>query len=112
MELVLSLILGFLGITILDRIWFLIDYKKIEKGMESLEHFHWGLVLFGISFVLYEYIPIIAYAMVGAATAFIYHESKQKNFFAYTSTHFKKSAVIGLGITAVIIFLYFYLLFF
>ncbi len=106
-EVFVAAILGFLGITIIDRIWFLIDYKKAEKGLEVLEHFHYGIILMGISVISIPYIPLAAtYALLGAATAFIYHESKQKNFFSYKSTHFKGSAVIGIVLTVIFSTLY------
>lgn len=109
-ELILTGILGFLGITIVDRVWFLIDYKKAEKGLEVLEHYHYGIALMGAAVVLAPFMSLfITYAMLGAGTAFIYHESKQKNFFAYTSSHFRGSATIGLILAAISIFSYFYL---
>lgn len=107
---ILAGILGFLFITLIDRMWFRIDYKKAEKGMEVLEHYHYGIALLALSFVLIQPILILAFALLGMGTAFIYHESKQKNFFAHQSTHFKGSTVIGLIIAAIAVFSYFYLL--
>ena len=48
MELFLSAFLGFILVTILDRRWFDIDHKRIEKGYEVIEHYHFGIVLIGI----------------------------------------------------------------
>ena len=45
-------ILGFQFITIIDRIWFRINYKKAEKGLEVIEHYHHGIGLFAISFIV------------------------------------------------------------
>jgi len=103
-------ILGFLLITIIDRIWFRIDYKKAEKGLEVLEHYHYGIGLFTISFIFVSSIPIIAFLLLGMGAAFIYHESKQKNFFAHQSTHFKGSTIIGTTLSIIAIIVYFLIL--
>jgi len=108
-DLIVIGILGFLGVTILDRIWFKIDYKKIEKGLAALEHYHWGIGLFALSFFFLEHIPHLAHGMLGMGAAFVYHESKQKNFFARTSSHFKSSSVIGIILAGITIVTYFYL---
>lgn len=109
-EVHLAATLGFIFITIIDRVWFQIDYKKAEKGLEVLEHFHYGIALLAISFIFVESIPSIAYALMGMGTAFIYRESRQKNAYSYTSTHFKPSLIIGLGLCVVTAFSYLYLL--
>jgi len=110
-EVFTAAILGFLGITIIDRIWFKIDYKKAEKGLEIFEHYHYGIILMGVSLITIIHIPLlVSYAMLGAGAAFIYHESKQKNFFAYTSNHFCLSAIIGVILTVLFTVLYFLIL--
>lgn len=106
--LILCGILGFQFITIIDRIWFKIDYKKAEKGLEVLEHFHHGIILITLSFVILQYNVFMATILLGMGAAFIYHESKQKNYFAYTSTHFKGSTIIGIFLTGIAIVTYFY----
>lgn len=106
MELILAGIIGFLGVTIIDRVWFLIDYKKAEKGLEVLEHYHYLFIAWIGAFLIVEYIPVLAYGLIGAGTAFFYHEAKQKNFFSYTSTHFKQSTIIGVVLAAITIAVY------
>ncbi len=106
-DLLLVGILGFLFITIIDRLWFAIDYKKAEKGLEVLEHYHYGIALLGIAFILTAQIEVLAYLLLGMGTAFIYHESKQKNYFSHKSKHFKPSLAIGLVLTAITITVYF-----
>jgi hypothetical protein len=102
--------LGFIFVTIIDRVWYEIDYKKAEKGLEVLEHYHYGIGLFAVSFLFVEHIPVLAVGLLGMGAAFIYHESKQKNYFSVTSTHFKSSLAIALGLCAIAIFAYLYLL--
>ena len=97
--LALSGILGFLAVTIIDRIWFMIDYKKAERGLESLEHYHYGMALMGAGALLWGMIPdICAFFVIGAGGAFVYHEAKQKNLFSYSSSHFTQSTLIAFGI--------------
>ena len=103
MELLLSAFLGFILVTILDRRWFDIDHKKIEKGYEVIEHYHWGIVLIGISIVIMIHLPVMAYLVLGAGMGLVYHESKQKNYFAQKSNHFRNSSIIGIVLTTVII---------
>ena len=43
MDFLLSAFLGFILVTILDRRWFDIDHKKIEKGYEVIEYYHFGM---------------------------------------------------------------------
>lgn len=107
---VLAGILGFQFVTIIDRLWFAIDYKKTEKGLEVLEHYHFGIALLAVSFVFIQ-IPILAFALLGMGAAFIYHESKQKNYFAHQSTHFKGSTIIGVVLLCITgaVFTYVYL---
>lgn len=88
-------ILGFQFITIIDRLWFAIDYKKTEKGFEVLEHYHYNFPLWIIAFIILQYVPVLSYLLVGMGAAFFYHEAKQKNYFAHNSPHFKGSTIIG-----------------
>lgn len=104
--LILCGILGFLFITILDRLWFSIDYKKAEKGLEVLEHYHYFFPLWAIAFILFEHIPALSFALIGTGTAFFYHEAKQKNYFAHKSTHFKGSTIIGIILATITIITY------
>lgn len=104
-------LLGHLFITIIDRLWFRIDYKKTERGLEALEHYHYGIALLAISFFFVTPVPLLSFALLGMGISFIYHESKQENFFAHKSTHFKESTLIGITllIMAALVFSYLYL---
>ena len=104
---IVSAIIGFFIITIVDRIWFLIDYKKAEKGLEILEHYHYSFVCWIIALLTVSFVPVISWGLVGAGVAFFYHESKQKNFFSYNSKHFKPSLYIAIGLCIVGLLLYF-----
>ena len=106
---VLSGLVGVFFITIIDRIWFEIDYKKTEKGLEFLEHYHYGIALIAIAIITIESIPILAGGLVGMGAIFIYREERQKNCFAYKSSHFKLSSAIGIGLVAVTIAILSYL---
>jgi|APSaa5957512535_1039671.scaffolds.fasta_scaffold13335_4 hypothetical protein len=107
MELLLSAFLGFIGITILDRRWFDSDHKKIEKGYEVIEHYHWGIGLIAIGIIIITYLPYVAYLIFGAGMGLVYHEAKQKNYFAHKSTHFLSSTIIGVVLCIVTITIYF-----
>jgi len=66
MELFLSAFLGFILVTILDRRWFDIDHKRIEKGFEVIEHYHFGIILIGIAVFVFSFSQIISYALLSA----------------------------------------------
>jgi len=100
-------VLGFIFVTMIDRIWFKIDYKKAEKGLEILEHYHWGILLLAIAPFFINYSLVTSFGLLGMGTAFIYHEAKQKNFFSYDSKHFRLSALIGIVIAIFAIITYF-----
>ena len=105
MEILLAIV-GFITITILDKVWFKLDYKRIEKGFEIVEHYHWGIVLIGAGIILLSYSPYLAYFAAGAGIGLIYHESRQKNYFAHKSNHFGSSSVIGIILCLVVFFAY------
>ncbi len=108
MELLLSAFIGFILVTILDRRWFDIDHKKIERGYEVIEHYHFGVGLLGIGIIVFAFFPVLAYILFGAGLGLIYHEAKQKNYFAHKSTHFRNSTIIGVGLVVIISCLYSY----
>jgi len=99
--LIISIFLGFIISLILDRIWFSVDYKKIEKGFEILEHYHFGITLMGVGFIIP--IHIISYFIIGLGAGFIYMETKHTHCFAYQSGHFTKSSIIGIILCIVFI---------
>ena len=86
----------------------MITNKKTEKGLEVLEHYHYGIALIAIAIILIQHIPYLAIALLGAGAAFIYHESKQKNYFAHKSPHFKGSTIIGIALIIIAITSYIY----
>ena len=104
----LALFLGFIFVTIIDRLWFAIDYKKAEKGLEVLEHYHFGIVLLAI-FPWITFASSLSFVIFAAGAAFIYHESKQKNYFAHKSTHAKGSTIIGIVLCIISIISYSYM---
>lgn len=106
MELFLSALIGFIIVTILDRRWFDVDHKKIEKGYEVIEHYHFGIILISIGIVIFSSLPVLSYCMFGAGGGLIYHESKQKNYFAHKSSHFRNSSIIGCILCMIAIFLF------
>ncbi len=118
--------LGFCVGLIIDILWWVVPaFKKAEKGFEAFEHFHISQFLF-IGFLIVGFLLNSDYSLIlfGGAIAFFLAEwSQSKEIkgkkvipgapFAYGSTHFKSSAIIGVilfAATAIIwITLYFYL---
>lgn len=111
MELLLLVFLGFILVTILDRRWFDIDHRSIENGYEVIEHYHFGIGLITIGIILNSititYLPHVAYLTFGAGMGLVYHEAKQKNYFAHKSTHFLSSTIIGVVLCVITITIYF-----
>jgi len=112
-DLILFFCIGAIFAIIIDTIWWKVNYKRIEKGVEVLEHYHMGLALLiiGILASIY-YIPVSA-MLIGMGLFFVvgeWHQSveiKNKKVvpghpFAYGSAHFKKSSVIGIILAALI----------
>lgn len=91
--------IGILLVTILGQLWLKkIEYKKTGK-IQILEHYHFGIMLVAVG-VLFHEVGIVMHALIGSGFAFFYQEAKQNHLFAYGSTHFKKSTVIGILLTA------------
>lgn len=109
MEILLSGFIGFMIVTILDKIWFDIDHKKIEKGYEVIEHYHFGIGLITSGIIAFSYLPVISFCLLGAGMGLIYHEAQQKNYFAHKSNHFKNSSIIGVVLLGIAVFVYLYL---
>jgi len=105
MELFLSAFLGFITVTILDRIWFDIPHKKIEQGFEIIEHYHFGIILLGMGIIACTISPL-SYFLLAAGMGLIYHEVKQDDYFACKSGHFRDSSVIGMALCGAVILLY------
>ena len=100
--------MGFIFVTILDRRWFDIDHKSIEKGYEVIEHYHFGIGLITAGIIAFAYLPIVSYCLFGCGMGLVYHEAKQKNYFAHKSSHFMGSTIIGviLSISSILTFVY------
>jgi len=113
--------LGFCVGLIIDIYWWANpSFKKIEKGLESFEHFHISICLFIVYIILEFFNQGLSYLFFGLSVAFFIAEWTQSKEiagtkvipghpFAYGSIHFKQSSVIGVGLIALAIFLYTYL---
>lgn len=96
-----------IAIIILDHRWMKdINFSKAEKGMEVMEHYHWGLILVIIGIVLWQYTNLLSVGLLIAGITFIACESKQKNDFALNSTHAIPSTIIGVSLLIVTIMAY------
>ncbi len=99
---------------IFDTVWWKINFKKVERGYEVLEHYHFGIILMiGAVFINLIYEPI-SWLLIGMGFVFIigeWHQSVQIHKkkvvpgkpFAYGSKHFKQSTAIGAGLTIFLI---------
>ena len=109
----------FLGL-IIDIIWWVKSYSKSDK-FQSHEHYHVSLELV-ILFIILEYITNSPFSIIilGMSFGFLLGEWGQLKEikktkvvpghpFAYGSTHFAKSTIIGIILVGIIIGLYFYL---
>lgn len=119
------LFVGFCIGLIIDILWWVCPaFQKSEKGFEVLEHFHIAQILF-IGFLIVGFITKsdLALFLLGMGVAFFLAEwSQSKEIhhkkvipghpFAYKSSHFRSSAVIGIILTviAIISYVYFQLL--
>ena len=116
-ELIL-LVLGAFLVFVIDILWWNIDFKKAEKGMEAHEHYHLGLELMIVGLIVSIFNELPSYFLIGAGFAFIMAEWRQAveikktingkvisqnvvpgHPFAYGSVHFKQSTAIGVGLT-------------
>ncbi|MGI9229914.1 MAG: hypothetical protein ACR2P9_08660 [Gammaproteobacteria bacterium] len=100
---------GGVGAMIIDVLWWNINYKKVEKGLEVLEHYHMGIILMiGAVLINLVYQPVSLF-LIGMGFVFIvaeWHQSVEKSGkkiipgkpFAYGSKHFKQSSAIGAGL--------------
>lgn len=118
---IILFILGAFLVFVIDIIWWNIDFKKAEKGLEVHEHYHLGLELLiaGIGIAYIVELPV--YFLLGTGFAFIMAEWRQTveirktvdgqdtiqkvvpgHPFAYGSTHFKQSTTIGISLIALL----------
>jgi hypothetical protein len=105
-------LLGLLLGLVLDRVWWEGKFDKYEKGVEELEHYHWGLV----SWILAYLTPLwLSQVLWGLGAALVLAEWAQVGEwengnvwrrghpFAYGSNHFKASTAIGVALSIVLI---------
>ena len=97
---IFAFILGAFAVMWVDVLWWTIDYKKAEKGLEWHQHYHVGLELMIIAIFVGVYNDIIASLRFGAGFLFLAAEWRQVievtgnkvragHPFAYGSVHFK-----------------------
>ena len=83
----------------LDYPWRKTGVNKYERGVEALEHYHWGLV-FLIVAKLFDFGAIYA----GVGLYLILVELTQKHPFAIKSDHDLPSTMFGLILVIILIF--------
>ena len=96
--------IGVLAGFLLDRLWWELGLDKKDAHIAFIEHYHWGLLCWILSFFL-PY-PISA-TLLGIGLAFIIAEWAQPHPFAYGSDHFIISTVIGAILMVVLLILLF-----
>lgn len=121
---IILLILGAFTTFVIDILWWNIDFKKAEKGLEVHEHYHVGIELLILGALLSHLTDHIEYFPIGMGFAFIMAEWKQTTEirktengktirkevvpghpFAYGSEHFRKSTIVGMVLTGILVFL-------
>lgn len=107
LETILLFCIGGIITMLIDVVWWRIDYKKAEKGMEILEHYHMGIALFIAAVVIHSFYTPMSWLMAGMGFMFVFAEWHQTieiagkkvvpgKPFAYGSKHFKQSSIIGI----------------
>ncbi|MEM2233838.1 MAG: hypothetical protein QXP81_09915 [Nitrososphaerota archaeon] len=107
-------LLGFLFGLVLDRIWWESGASKYDKGVAVLEHYHWGL----LSWIISYFVPlIVSFFLWGLGLALVLAEWAQigewengtwrrGHPFAYGSNHFASSTIIGAVLVSIVVFLF------
>lgn len=90
-DILILFIVGFIFGLGIDLMWWHTNIKKLEKGFEALEHYHFGILSLIIGVLIANPIPL------GLGLALILKESDQAHPFAYLSEHFRKSSYIGIA---------------
>jgi len=93
---------GVLAGFLLDRLWWELGLDKRDAKVAYLEHYHWGLVCWILSF--FAPYPVSA-TLTGIGLALIIAEWSQPHPFAYGSDHFGTSTAIGAALTAILLIL-------
>jgi hypothetical protein len=104
---------------ILDTLWWDgINYKKAEKGLEFLEHYHFGLIMLIGAIVVYASNIELYLFLTGVGLFFLAAEWAQGivvlnkkvvpgHRFAYQSKHFVASTAIGTVLVVILVSLIF-----
>jgi hypothetical protein len=96
--------IGMLAGFLLDRLWWESGLDKKDAKVAFLEHYHWGLICWILSF--FAPYPISA-TLLGIGLALIIAEWSQTHPFAYGSEHFILSTVIGAILLTILLILAF-----
>lgn len=106
-ESILLFCVGAFVTMIIDTLWWKIDYKKAERGLEVLEHYHIGIALLIGAVVTNLFYQPASWFLGGMGLLFVFAEWHQSveiagkkvipgKPFAYGSKHFKGSSIIGI----------------
>jgi hypothetical protein len=100
------LFIGVLAGIASDLIWRRTGINKYERRIESLEHYHWGLVLLILlRFLLASSDAFIS--LVGTSVTLILSEITHEHPFALKSNHQFSSAAIGAILTVSTVLIWF-----
>lgn len=95
--------IGVIMSCIADRTWKQKGKSKhIDKRLAFFDHYHWGVLLAGISMIIEN--PI-SHVLFGAGIALIVQEIYQEKPFAKNSDHFVMTSAIGAALLVCIIFI-------
>ena len=109
----IAFLLGLLAGLVLDRVWWESGANKYDKGLEALEHYHWGLVCW-IAAILAP--TTVSQVLWGLGAALVLSEWaqigewgdgywKRGHPFAYGSSHFAASTAIGASLLTALLVL-------
>jgi hypothetical protein len=104
-------LLGMLLGLVLDRVWWEWGLSKYESGVKELEHYHWGLLAWFLSYftphLVSEFLWGLGAALILAEWGQIGEwgdgEWRRGHPFAYGSNHFVASTVIGVVLAALVV---------
>lgn len=111
----LLFVMGVFAAFVLDTWWWMIDYRKAEKGLEFHEHYHAGLELLILALLTFKLASTpLAYIPAGLGFGLIIAEWRQAvevagrrvkpgHPFAYGSNHFTQSTLLGIVLTTILI---------
>jgi len=105
------ILLGMLLGLVLDRVWWEARLSKYESGVKELEHYHWGLLAWFLSYftprLVSEFLWGLGAALVlaewGQTGEWVGDRWRKGHPFAYGSDHFVASTMIGVVLAALVI---------